>query len=119
MQAELLTKGTSGLLSAAWQGSATAVFARLGLGGVNINGRDNQGRTALHLAAIRGHVEVAKLLLERGADAECTDDDGWTPLRWAAANRCEEMVELLRQHQPHTLRPAAAPMYAASTFAGA
>ncbi len=116
MQAEPQSPATRGLLSAAWQGSATAVFVRLGLGSVNINGRDNLGRTALHLAAMRGHTEVARLLLERGAEAECADNDGWTPLRWAVANRCHELAELLRAHLEPRPQPAGSP-YAASTFA--
>ncbi len=116
MQAELETPGTSGLLSAAWQGSATAVFVRLGLSGVNINGCDSQGRTALHLAAMRGHTEVARLLLAWGADAECADNDGWTPLRWAVANRCHDLAELLRTPPEPRPQPAGS-LYAASTFA--
>ena len=116
MQSEPQSPGTSGLLSAAWQGSATAVFVRLNLGSVHIDGRDSQGRTALHLAAMRGHTDVARLLLERGADAECVDNDGWTPLRWAVANRCHDLAELLRTH----LEPWPQPVrgrYATSTFA--
>jgi ankyrin repeat protein len=36
--------------------------------GIDINTRDSQGWTALHLAAERGQHEVVKLLLDRGAD---------------------------------------------------
>lgn len=41
-------------------------------------------RTALHMAVCNGAREIAKVLLERGANPNVRDSDGWTPL-WAAA----------------------------------
>lgn len=38
--------------------------------GVDINGRVQDGYTALHLAAQEGHIEVVKLLVEKGADID-------------------------------------------------
>ena len=42
--------------------------------GASIEWRDETGLTALHMAATRGHVRVARLLLQAGADvdAECS-----------------------------------------------
>lgn len=63
-----------------------------------------QGFTALHMAAHNGHVEIAKLLLSRGANprqqkglnkAGFVNEAGWSPLHWAAKNNHGEMVELL------------------------
>ena len=63
-----------------------------------------QGFTALHMAAHNGHVEIAKLLLTRGANprqqkglnkAGFVNEAGWSPLHWAAKNNHGEMVELL------------------------
>ena len=31
------------------------------------------GQTPLHAAAIKGHVEIAQLLMEKGANVEATD----------------------------------------------
>lgn len=45
-----------------------------------IQGKDNEGRTALHSAAELGWDKVAKLLLERGADPSVRDAEGKTPL---------------------------------------
>ncbi len=45
---------------------------------------DGSGRTPLHYAASRGHVEVAGLLLDAGADINATEEDGETPLHFAA-----------------------------------
>ena len=36
--------------------------------GTDLDATDTQGRSALILAASRGHLEVCKLLLEAGAD---------------------------------------------------
>jgi glutaminase len=35
---------------------------------ININITDDDGRTALHLAAIEGRINIVKLLLEKGAN---------------------------------------------------
>jgi ankyrin repeat protein len=45
-----------------------------------------------------GAIEVAKLLLEHGADPSLTADHGFTPLAAAVANRDTELAELLRSH---------------------
>ena len=45
---------------------------------------DSRGWTALHHAAERGATEVARLLLEAGADPDARDDRGHTPLHHAA-----------------------------------
>lgn len=50
--------------------------------------RDARGNTALHLAAIHGHSEVARVLVDAGASTEAAvtsgADEGLTPLRLAA-----------------------------------
>jgi ankyrin repeat protein len=46
-------------------------------------GDGGQGSTALILACIEGHVDVARLLLSRGADASVQDAGGDTALSWA------------------------------------
>lgn len=49
----------------------------------------------LTLAACGGHVELALLLIERGANIEEVNDEGYTPLMEAAREGHEEMVHLL------------------------
>lgn len=46
--------------------------------GTNVNFRDIDYRTALHVCACQGCVDVAKLLLENGADIDPTDRWGST-----------------------------------------
>lgn len=51
--------------------------------GVDVNSRDRGGRTALHLAAKQGQVELARYLLSRGADVNARDALGRTSLMLA------------------------------------
>ncbi|KAF4462302.1 ankyrin 1 [Fusarium albosuccineum] len=50
--------------------------------------RDAVGRVPLHYAVLSGEVELVREVLERseraGVDINVRDDDGWTPLLWAA-----------------------------------
>jgi ankyrin repeat protein len=48
--------------------------------GAAIDVGDARGRTALHYAAAAGYTDVAKLLVERGADLTVADHEGLTPL---------------------------------------
>ena len=52
----------------------------------------------LTLAACGGHVELADLLIERGANIEEVNDEGYTPLMEAAREGHGEMVALLLSH---------------------
>ena len=72
---------------------------------VNIVGL--QGFTALHMAAHNGHVEIARLLLSKGANPKhqkglnkpgFVNEAGWSPLHWAAKNNHADMCELLIEH---------------------
>ncbi len=54
-----------------------------------IQGKDNEGQTALHAAAEFGWDKVAKLLVDRGADTSIRDGQGKTPLDLAL----EEVVQ--------------------------
>ncbi|RYO84634.1 hypothetical protein DL766_005642 [Monosporascus sp. MC13-8B] len=62
---------------------------------VDINTKDDDSRTPLFRAAEKGHVAIAKLLLENGADPETRNDSGQTPLLLAAAGGHEAVVKLL------------------------
>jgi|GEM_PF-525355 len=49
----------------------------------------------LHLAAEQGNVEAAKLLLEHGADVNGLEQNGWTPLQYAAGQSSKGLIDLL------------------------
>uniref|UniRef100_A0AAY4D1E3 Uncharacterized protein n=1 Tax=Denticeps clupeoides TaxID=299321 RepID=A0AAY4D1E3_9TELE len=52
--------------------------------GADVNGRDDNGRTALSLACELGHLDVVKLLVQFSADPEVTDAWGNSALMYAA-----------------------------------
>jgi ankyrin repeat protein len=56
---------------------------------------DSNGRTALYHAAWRGDLDMAKLLLDYGAEANVVGDDGESPLTAALENRRYEVAEWL------------------------
>ncbi|GMY08278.1 serine/threonine-protein phosphatase 6 regulatory ankyrin repeat subunit B-like [Fagus crenata] len=57
--------------------------------------RDKEGRTPLHLAASKGSIWCARLLVESGADMNARCKDGRTALHRAAANGDRLIVEML------------------------
>ncbi|XP_066317993.1 protein S-acyltransferase 24-like isoform X2 [Miscanthus floridulus] len=87
--------------------------------GANVNAIDHTGQTALHWSAVRGHVQVAELLLKEGAktthvasqygqtaflchivtkwnaDHDVPDNDGRSPLHWAAYKGFADTIRLL------------------------
>ena len=48
--------------------------------GANVNGRNRDDNTALHLAMFLGRAETTELLLRSGADVNAKNDDGATPV---------------------------------------
>lgn len=57
-----------------------------------------EGQALLHLAVLSSHLQVVKLLLERGCDVNQLMDDGETVLHIAAVTGHVEIVKLLLAH---------------------
>jgi len=58
--------------------------------------QDYDKRTALHLASSQGHIKIVEFLISKGAEVNCTDRMGFSPLvvpchRTAAAARAKEL----------------------------
>ncbi|XP_057627524.1 ankyrin repeat and SOCS box protein 3 isoform X2 [Chionomys nivalis] len=64
--------------------------------GANVNGFHSMcGWNSLHQASFQGNAEIIKLLLKNGADRECQDDFGITPLFVAAQYGKLESLNIL------------------------
>lgn len=62
----------------------------------DVNAREQRyGDTALMWAAVAGHVDVVRLLIEAGADVRAVDDEGVTALHLARANGHTEVAAAL------------------------
>ncbi|CBH09940.1 6-phosphofructo-2-kinase/fructose-2,6-biphospha tase,putative [Trypanosoma brucei gambiense DAL972] len=62
---------------------------------VDVNQRDYNGCTPLHVAALGGNESVVRVLISFGADITAIDNTGRTPLDWAAENRHSGVCRLL------------------------
>uniref|UniRef100_A0A8D0DM70 Acyl-CoA-binding domain-containing protein 6 n=1 Tax=Salvator merianae TaxID=96440 RepID=A0A8D0DM70_SALMN len=62
---------------------------------VDVNTKDEKGRTLLHWACDRGHKELASVLLQHTADVNCQDDEGQTALHYASTCEYSDIVQLL------------------------
>ncbi|KAG7672918.1 hypothetical protein Ndes2526B_g08555 [Nannochloris sp. 'desiccata'] len=65
--------------------------------GADINSQDEQGRSAAHMAAANGHVDLLQNLIDRGATVNLANIEGNTPLHWACVNNQNAAVRVLMQ----------------------
>ncbi|XP_060835978.1 protein phosphatase 1 regulatory subunit 12C isoform X7 [Rhopalosiphum padi] len=56
------------------------------------------GAMAIHVSAAKGYIKVLELLIQAGAEVDCQDYDGWTPLHAAAYWGQKEACEILVEH---------------------
>lgn len=67
--------------------------------GVSANAREYQNHSPLHWAVTNNKPAIAKLLLERGANARAKyDDDGHTDLHMAMFHSSKELAQVLLEH---------------------
>lgn len=69
--------------------------------GVEVNGEEGTS-TALQAASYKGFTELAKFLLEAGADPDTRDANGMSPLHYASQFNHVEIVKLLVTHNADT-----------------
>ncbi|MFZ2148625.1 MAG: ankyrin repeat domain-containing protein [Sedimentisphaerales bacterium] len=79
------------LCEVAMEGDPDAVRAMIARG-ANVNARDHLFGCALHYASGQGHIEIAELLIAKGARVDAGPD---TPLHYAVENGHKDMIELL------------------------
>lgn len=83
------------LLSAVERGDCKMVVELLDSGSNVDTRRKGEGSTPLIVACAKGHIEVAKVLLDKGADVNARNVNGWTALMAASANDRLDAVKLL------------------------
>lgn len=76
--------------------------------GIDVNFKDIDSRTALHVAACQGRPEVVELLLNRGAEVDPKDCWGSTPLADAIYYKNQDVIKLLEKYGA---KPPIAPMH--------
>ncbi|MDR9437511.1 MAG: ankyrin repeat domain-containing protein [Thiohalophilus sp.] len=64
---------------------------------VDLEARDERGRTSLYLAAEQGEVTEVRRLLDKGVEVDARDNCSWTPLMRAAQNGHLVVVQELLQ----------------------
>ena len=67
---------------------------------MDVNQKNHYGLTPMHFAAIGGHTNILKLLIENGACCDIRSVTGSTPLHAAAANGRHDICELLYRDVP-------------------
>lgn len=67
----------------------------LASGGISLDAKDSQGRTALHMAAANGHHGIVEYLISKGVDLNALNEEKNTPLHWACLNGHVQVVKTL------------------------
>jgi len=100
-------KGQSALFLAMREDSPKVAAALLAHPGIRDDQANSVGETPLMMAALKGRLEWAQRLVDRGARV---DKDGWTPLHYAATGPEPRVVSLLleRGARPDPLAPSGA-----------
>jgi ankyrin repeat protein len=89
------------MINAAKSGNTARVGELLAEAPSLLHARDTDGSTPLHYAAWKGHPEVARVLLDAGADHAIENNNshwGGTPLHAAAHGNQRAVAELLIAH---------------------
>ncbi|KAI0907154.1 WD40 repeat-like protein [Ustulina deusta] len=92
---KIATKRKATLMVAASRGDLDTVRALLDAGNSVRGSKRRSGESPLYMAAISGHFEVCKVLLERGAEVNLANDLGRTPLHAAVESGNRDIVHLL------------------------
>ena len=91
-------KGQDGLYIALREGSLKAAVALVDWPKTKVETRTAQDESPLMMAALKGHLDIARKLVARDADVNKT---GWAPLHYAATGGHLAIMELLLEHNAY------------------
>ena len=80
-------------------GSASVIQELINQGAKLNATMDSTGETSLHLAARYARADAAKRLLDAGADVNCQDSTGRTPLHAAIASDAQDVFQILLRNR--------------------
>lgn len=90
--------GLSGLYLAMREPAPKVAAALIEWPKTNVEIRTRDDESPLMMAALKGHLDLARTLIERGADVNKT---GWTALHYAATGGHLAIIELLLEHHAY------------------
>ncbi|XP_065518520.1 ankycorbin isoform X3 [Lathamus discolor] len=90
-------KNDDRLLQAVENGDPEKVASLLGKKGASATKQDSEGKTAFHLAAMKGHAECLRIMVTHGADVTAQDGAGHSALHLAAKNSHPDCIKRLLQ----------------------
>jgi ankyrin repeat protein len=93
-----LGNSTRAIIAAAESGDLARVQSELARDPSLARASNETGDTPLHHAAARGHVDIARVLLAAGADADAVRGDGYRPIHLALATRAGVGADVLLAH---------------------
>ena len=85
-------QGQSGLILAAREPAMKAFLVLVNWPRIKVETRNANDESPLMIAALKGYLDKARLLIDKGADVNKT---GWTPLHYAATKGDPAMIDLL------------------------
>ena len=91
-------KGQSGLLIALREPSIKVATVLVDWPKTDLNAFNPDGESALMIASIKGHHDLAAKMITRGADVNKT---GWTPLHYAASTGQAKLIGLLLENHAY------------------
>lgn len=91
-------KGVSGLLVAIQSESPKSALLLAKHPQTQVNTQNQLGESPLMLASLHNQLELAKVLIQRGADV---NKPGWTPLHYAASRGHRDMMRLLLENEAY------------------
>lgn len=91
-------KGQTGLFLAVREPSPKVASVLIDWPGTDVERRSPDDESPLMIAAITGQIDLARRLIDRGADV---NKPGWTPLHYAASRSQLEMMRLLLEESAY------------------